>query len=448
MGKTGIIISREYFSRVRKPSFWVMSFLPPVLFVGLMGLVLWIALTDKSVSRVAVVNECPIYTEEDFKNTDYVVYDIVPMTQGEAKKMLHSSDYTAVLYIPENVLQTHVNLFYKKQPGILVQGTIKANLENVLYNFTLRQDSIDPQKVANARKAVKMVTQKIDEQGNQVQTNAEVNMVVGYVCAILIYMFIFLYGVQVMRGVIEEKVNRIVEVIVSSVKPFQLMMGKIIGIAMVGLTQLLLWVVLSFVLFGIVQATVFKDLATDMKKIQPTETHIKMGANVTDMDLTKKTAKPGEEFNPNDVYAAVMNQNFPLIIGCFIFYFLFGYLLYGSLFAAVGSAVDSETDTQQFMLPLSLPLVIGFFAAQLIMQDPESQLGFWLSIVPFTSPVVMMVRVPFGVPVWELALSMGVLIITFIFMTWLAGRIYRTGILLYGKKASWRELGKWLFYKG
>jgi ABC-2 type transport system permease protein len=244
-----------------------------------------------------------------------------------------------------------------------------------------------------------------------------------------------------MRGVIEEKTSRIVEVIISSVKPFQLMMGKIVGIAMVGLTQFVLWVVLTAILAGIGQATILKDFA-DLKNPALQQNTVPNMPNQVNPQQNINYSEAAELFKD------IQSINFAQILFAFLFYFLGGYLLYSALFAAVGSAVDSEADTQQFMMPITMPLVISFIAAQFIMQNPEGQLAFWFSIIPFTSPVVMMVRLPFGVPIWEFALSMGLLIVTFIFMTWLAGKIYRTGILMYGKKVSYKELWKWLRYSG
>src|ERR1035437_6988260 len=267
-------------------------------------------------------------------------------------------------------------------------------------------------------------------------------MAIGFGAGILIYLFIFLYGVQVMRGVIEEKTSRIVEVIISSVKPFQLMMGKIVGIAMVGLTQFVLWVTLTTILYGIGQATFLKDFS-DIKNSALQQNVIPSMPN--QVKIQQQNINYSEA---GEMIRGLQNINFVQILFAFLFYFLGGYLLYSALFAAVGSAVDSESDTQQFMMPITIPLVISFVAAQFIMQNPEGPLAFWLSIIPFTSPVVMMVRLPFGVPLWEFALSMALLVITFIFMTWLAGKIYRTGILMYGKKVSYKELWKWLRYSG
>jgi ABC-2 type transport system permease protein len=248
-----------------------------------------------------------------------------------------------------------------------------------------------------------------------------------------------------MRGVIEEKTNRIVEVIVSSVKPFQLMLGKIIGVALVGLTQFVLWIVLTLVISTAVNTFLFKDQIADTMK------HNSQIEKVMKDDLTAGVDKMEKINSPNEVIDLFNNFNtinISKILVCFAFYFLFGYLLYAALFAAVGSAVDSEADTQQFILPVTIPLIASFIIAQSVVTDPDSSMAQFFSIFPLTSPIVMMVRLPFDVPAWELALSMVSLIVGFLFFTWLAGKIYRTGILMYGKKTSWKELGKWLFYKG
>jgi ABC-2 type transport system permease protein len=243
----------------------------------------------------------------------------------------------------------------------------------------------------------------------------------------------------------EEKTNRIVEVIVSSVKPFQLLMGKIIGVAMVGLTQFLLWVILSLTITGILNATVFKDMVAEAKFHQEQVKEIeKKGIEFSKKEL-KPLKQPMELFKEREALAKI---DFGKILFCFGFYFLAGYLLFGAMYAAIGSAVDAETDTQQFMLPVTLPIIVSFIFAQYVAMNPHSTLSVWLSIIPFTSPVTMMVRIPFDPPAWQLAISMISLVIGFLFTTWLASRIYRTGILMYGKKVSWREIGKWLFYKG
>jgi ABC-2 type transport system permease protein len=260
------------------------------------------------------------------------------------------------------------------------------------------------------------------------------------------YMLVFMFGSQVMRGVIEEKTSRVVEVIVSSVKPVQLMMGKIVGIALVGLTQFMIWVFLTIAIVGVLKSTVLKK--TDMTE---------MTQNVSKSLMTEgqqtAVATRSAEINPglaefSKLFDSAMNQPWGLIIVSFIFYFITGYLLYASIFAAIGSAVDNETETQQFMLPVTIPIILALMVAMGTMQNPESSLSFWCSMIPLTSPIVMVARIPFGVPYWQLAVSMFLMVITFIAFVWMAAKVYRTGILMYGKKTSWKEMWKWLRYSG
>jgi ABC-2 type transport system permease protein len=255
---------------------------------------------------------------------------------------------------------------------------------------------------------------------------------VGFAAAILIYMSLFIYGIQVMRGIIEEKTSRIVEVIISSVKPFQLMMGKIIGIGLVGLTQFLLWIILSVGLMSVASTILFKDQAEQVK---------------SEIPMADPSAAVAQKAPGSDILKAVQTIEWTYILPVFIVFFLGGYMLYSALFAAVGSAVETDTETQQFMLPITLPLLFTYIMSfSFIVNNPDSSLSFWLSIIPFTSPIAMMVRLPFGVPNWELALSIVLLIGGFLFTTWIASRIYRVGILMYGKKVSFKELGKWFMY--
>jgi ABC-2 type transport system permease protein len=268
-------------------------------------------------------------------------------------------------------------------------------------------------------------------------------MVLGLFSGILIYFFIFMFGSQVMRGVIEEKTSRIIEVIISSVKPFELMMGKIVGVAMVGLTQFLLWVILTTTLVTIITSS----FATKLSNKTPTEQIISSQLPPVNQEKSASiNSVKGKDEGVNEVLDAINSIDFPVMIGSFLFYFLFGYLLYAALFAAIGSAVDSEADTQQFMLPITIPLIFAIIMAQYVMQEPQGPMAFWLSIFPLTSPVIMMIRIPFGVPYLDLALSVGLLLLTFLGTTWLAAKIYRTGILMYGKKVSYKELWKWLRY--
>ncbi len=312
----------------------------------------------------------------------------------------------------------------------------------------LQTDKQEPISVDDLLRSIKtsvdINTLKIGEDGKESKSYTEINMVLGMFSGILIYFFIFMFGSQVMRGVIEEKTSRIVEVIISSVKPFQLMMGKIIGVGLVGLTQFLLWVVLTFAIVTIVTSTMSPKAAGK----SATEQLIKQNQTINPgmAEAIPVQSKSGTD-EMGGVMEAINSVNFPVMIGSFLFFFLFGYLLYAALFAAIGGAVDSEADTQQFMLPITIPLILSIVMAQFIIRDPDGPVSFWFSIFPLTSPVVMMIRIPFGVPYLEVILSMVLLLFGFLATTWLAAKIYRTGILMYGKKVNYKELWKWVRYK-
>jgi ABC-2 type transport system permease protein len=302
---------------------------------------------------------------------------------------------------------------------------MEDQLEQKAYEQKLRLEGVDPEVVKRAETNARLSSVLIGEEGEEENSAREFKMILGLFAGYLIYMFVFLYATQIMRGVIEEKTSRIVEVIISSVKPMQLMLGKIIGIAGVGFLQFVIWVGLTAALYVGLSATLLADAFNP-------ET------------IAQMQAQPEAGGMATEVLSALQSINYPLVLTSFLFYFIGGYLLYGALFAAVGSAVDAESDTQQFMLPLTLPLILALLVSMRIMESPDSPLAFWFSIIPFTSPVVMMVRIPFGVPMWELGLSMVLLVVGFLGTTWLASRIYRIGILSYGKKASFKDLWKWL----
>jgi ABC-2 type transport system permease protein len=430
-----------------------MTILGPILMAAILIAPIYLAMNEKSVQRIEVIDDSKIFHEHPIPSTPNIKVDLSNKTLAEAKATLFETDYTAILWIPDKFGQGSngysIAFFYKKMPGLHVQTHIKTYIEQTIIDLKLIDNAINKDVLHNIESSSKVIvtTAKQAESGKDVETNTSLNMAIGFGGGILIYIFIFLYGVQVMRGVIEEKTNRIIEVIISSVKPFQLMMGKIVGIALVGLTQFLLWIVLTTALFTVASATLLKDVTKDYtaKQAQGEEVY-KKGADMQALQAAGSAVNsPAEMIGWMEDLKKI---DFTDIFLCFAFYFLAGYLLYSALFAAMGAAVDNEADTQQFMLPVTIPLIFSFGIAQAVIQDPESPVAFWFSMIPLTSPVVMMVRLPFGVPPWELALSMSLLVVGFIFTTWLAGRIYRTGILMYGKKISYRELWKWLFYKG
>lgn len=446
MNKLFLIIQREYFSRVKKKTFLLMTILGPLLMAGVMIVPVWLAMRDKTEHQVIVLDHSGLFVDK-MPNTKTIKFTYVNESLKSAKEKLKDGPFDLIMEVPMEIIN-HAEatpiLYYNKQPGISTEQYITNTMENILFDYRLQGDSIDVLKIDKARRPVKMLTIKVTENGVDEKTNTEVNMIVGYVCAIIIYMMIFLYGAQVMRGVIEEKTNRIVEVIVSSVKPFQLMLGKIIGVALVGLTQFILWIFLTIAISSFVNGVILKDQISDTMKRNEQMQKVMKNDILAGVDKMEKVESPNEVV---DMINNFSNLDLSKVVICFAFYFLFGYLLYAALFAAIGSAVDSEADTQQFMMPVTIPLIFSFVIAQSIVAEPDSGMAQFFSIFPLTSPIVMMVRLPFDVPMWELIASMVSLVVGFIFFTWLAGKIYRTGILMYGKKVTWKELGKWLFYK-
>lgn len=444
MSTISLIIKREYLTRVRKKSFIIMTILGPILMASVFVVPFLIAKYDQpEVSKIQVIDESGIFKDK-LPESENLIFDPDTLSLAVAKTIFDSEKHTAILYIPSNVMEDtkSVMLFSAKQPNINLVSSIESTIQKELENRKLQSHGINQQTLDQIKTKVKINTRTLTDKGEE-ETNAGMNTAAGLIGGLLIYMFIFLYGAQVMRGVIEEKTNRIVEVIISSVRPFQLMMGKIIGIALVGLTQFLLWIILTMSISSFVTGFFMdkKQMTEQMMKRQTP-----MGTPLPEGVEDGAIQQSSDEVTA-DVFGSMQSLNFPLLIGAFVFYFLGGYLLYGALFAAIGAAVDGESDTQQFMLPITIPLILSFVVAQSVLQNPESSVAFWFSMIPFTSPVVMMVRMPFNVPDWQLALSMALLVLGFIGTTWVAGRIYRTGILMYGKKVNWRELGKWLFYK-
>ena len=420
MRKIWLIIKREYLVRVRKKSFIVMTIVGPLLMAALIILPVYLANESQEIRAIAIEEDGFEFSDQ-LEDTEFLHFSKIPNHEASLLKTnFEESSYYALLHIE----QENFTLYSNQQISLSVSNSVKSQLEKIIEHQKLRDAGIDLTILTDAESTVQIVTKIISEDGNTSNSQAEASMGIGFICGILIYMFIFMYGTMVMRGVIEEKTSRIVEVIISSVKPFQLMMGKILGVALVGLTQFVLWILLTFVLATIAEFA-FMDVSS----------------------MTTELNSEQQSIFLSEIINLTEGINLLQIFISFIFYFLAGYLMYSALFAAVGSAVDAEADTQQFVLPITIPLLLSFILIQPIMENPDGPLAFWMSIIPFTSPVIMMVRLPFGVANWELALSVGILIFSFILTTWLAGKIYRTGILMYGKKASYKELWKWLTYK-
>ncbi|MDD2564232.1 MAG: ABC transporter permease [Salinivirgaceae bacterium] len=371
----------------------------------------------------------------DDASTKFVYVD---MSFEQTKQTLNDEIYHAVVFIPKNILSSQqIQVYSKKAVSMSLRSHIRTNIERAVENQKMVEVGISLEDMSRIKTKINTQTIRVTEEGDTKESRPEIAMIIGYISGFLIYFAIFMFGSLVMRGVIEEKSNRIVEVILSSVKPFQLLMGKIVGVGLVGLSQFLLWIVLTFAL---VQLAGTLLMPTNVDVMQQQAQEMLGSGSMQSIEPVIDDAS----FDMSIVFESLEAVNFPLIIGMFLFFFVGGFLLYGALFAAVGSAVDNEADTQQFMIPITIPLIIALVAMLNVMQNPESQLAYWLSIIPFTSPVVMMVRLPYGVPVFEIITSVVLLIGAFVFTTWLAAKIYKTGVLMYGSKVNWKDLWKWI----
>jgi ABC-2 type transport system permease protein len=451
MGKIGLIISREYTTRVRKKSFVIMTFLGPILFTGLMVAAIWVGTTDTNRHQVLVVDYAGFLTAYDstlnkhycripgqFRGSDLIGYDF--RNDRPDDEDFINGPYTLMIEFDEGISESKKgHLIYKKVPSVGVVQAVTRELENSIEMLKVTEElSLDYATYKRLKTPISLV--QIDIRNQDEASTKQEQATVGMIFSVIIFFFIFLYSAQVMRGVIEEKTNRIVEIIVSSVRPFQLMMGKIIGIGLVGLTQFFMWIGLSLLIMLIGQ------MVFETGMMSPSGLAGVNGA------MSDPVMQPDfyETLAQNEVFNVFLRINWPLMIVLFLFYFIGGYLLYGSLFAAIGAAVDNETDTQQFMTPVMLPLFFSYFVAIMSVQNPEGTAATIFSLVPFTAPPVMMVRIATGIQgtdLWQLLLSMTLLIGTIFLTVWFAGKIYRVGILMYGKKPSYKELWKWMFYR-
>lgn len=454
--KLFLIISREFQIRVKKRSFIVMTILTPLLFAALIvmpSLIMTLSSGNKG-QQVMIIDKSEL-CEPFFQSNDEFTYFFDNSADMESIKKNFPETLYAVVEIsePDSMMNVSVSTISKKQMNIDAKKQIERNVQKALeksklqkYNIT-NLDSI----LKDIRTEVAVKTYTITDSGEEKAGMVEIYMGIAYVLSFMIYMFIFMFGSMVMRGVIEEKTTRIVEVIVSSVKPFQLMLGKILGVGSVALLQFLIWIVLTAgIIFG-AQAIMGTEKLAKSNEIVQQMTAAQSAGDVLNNGASAGAAEAiaavqAQSTPMDDIMAALANVPVFRILTAFILYFLLGYLLYAALFSAVGSAVDNEADTQQLILPVTLPLIFGLFIMIHTFQYPDSSLSFWGLMIPFTSPMVMMARVPFGVPAWELALSLALLVGTFIFMTYVSSKIYRVGILMYGKKANWKDLIKWLKY--
>lgn len=439
MNKIFLIIKREYLTRVRKRSFLVMTFLGPILMAAMIILPIYFThISEKTEQKVLVLDETGWFYQK-FKDQDNLHFTYTEEALNDAKvQALKNKEL--LLYIPLTHLNIPVNaeLFSSNQSSMTVRAYIKMLMKQVVEEKKLLAQGINPEDIKSARVDINIVDIKVGENGSEEKVNTDFEVLLAVFSGILIYMFIFMFGSQVLRGVMEEKSNRIVEVIISSVKPFQLMMGKIVGIALVGLTQFLLWILFTFLLVGVFQGVFGGSMTSELHQGM-------VGGSAAVQNLESSLSGQGH-MAAQQVSNILSQIDFGVMIGSFLFYFLFGYLMYASMFAGIGGAIDHDADVQQFMLPISAPLIFSVALTGVIANQPGGPLAFWLSMFPLTSPVIMMIRIPFGVPFWQVGVSALLLVASFLVSTFVAGKIYRIGILVYGKKITYRQLWKWLRY--
>lgn len=395
-----------------------MTIITPFIMSVIFVLPILISQNDESSRSLAIIDENSL-VDNFFDDSKNIEFDTFNNSQSYSAAFL--DQYDAILVVPKSLDQTF-EIHSSQQISLSLQQDITNVLEKNITLINLKKNGINPNLINQSEAKINLQTKLIDSNGKEILSSSKLSLVIAMLSGFLIYFFIFMYGAMVMRGVIEEKTNRIIEVMISSVKPFQLMIGKIIGIALVGLTQFFFWLIIAAI--GISLAPFLMESSSLIQN---------------EINTVNSPINSLEIFNNLPIYSLVFG---------FVFYFIAGYFLYGSLFASVGAAVDHETDSQQFMLPLTLPLILSFIMIQPIIDNPHGDLAYWFSMIPFTSPIIMMVRIPFGVPIFELALSMTILVIGIVSSIWLSSKIYRVGILMYGKKPSYKEVWKWIKYKG
>ena len=402
-----------------------MTLLTPLFMIGVFVVPILVAVTSEDKTTIAIIDNNKI---NEFRLTSNLnlEYTYLNELNLEQHKTTLIETYDFLLYIPEidsiQQIESSIEVYSINQMSLSIKQNVENQIDKKLTNIYLLQSGINPDQIIKSQSKSRIKTYVVDEKGENTKGNSEASFGIGLVGGFLIYIFIFMYGTMVMKSVIEEKTNRIVEIIISSVKPFELMLGKIISVALVGLSQFAMWIILGFVFLLIANSLIPSDI------------------DVTNLNTNEAVLS-------SEIGSSLMALPIKSLIFVFLIYFLGGYLLYGSLFAAIGSASDQETDSQQFIFPITIPLIVSFVLVQVVIDNPHGGLAYWLSMIPFTSPIIMIARIPFGVPLHELLLSISLLIGGFLLTTWVAAKIYRVGILMYGKKISYKELWKWLKYK-
>ena len=438
MNHLSLIIKREYLTKVKNKSFIVMTILSPIIMIALISLVAYLSQLNNDKQRtIAILDETGLL-QDTFKSGEKTTYNVFEsMSLKDAKELVKQTESYGLLHIGkiDNIdsISNQVKFYSEESPSLSVISGLESKIEKKIEHLKLQQKGVDVDMIEATKTNINIVQESYEGQKTS-KIDSVIKLVFGGAAGYLLFMFIIIYGNMIMRSVIEEKTSRIIEVIISSVKPMQLMLGKIIGTSLAGITQFVIWIILGGILMFVVSAI----FGIDMAQMQT--------ANQQEV-LQQAMNNPDANMKVQELLNAFYNLPITNLIIAFVLFFIGGYLLYSSLYAAIGAAVDNETDTQQFMLPILMPLIlavyIGFFT---VIEDPHGSVSTVFSFIPFTSPVVMLMRIPFGVPLWQQLVSLLLLIGTFIFTVWFAAKIYRVGILMYGKKPSYKELIKWIKY--
>lgn len=437
MNHLPLIIKREYLTKVKNKSFIIMTFLSPLIMIALIAVVAYLSQLNNDKKRTITVLDESGFLKDVFQNTDNTTYNnLEDFNLEEAIKLVKETEGYGLLHVVKvdslNEVSKNIKFYSEETPSLTLISSIESKIERHLRDKKLQKDGVTLAQIEAAKTNVDIAQESFDGQKSSKLDNV-IKLAFGGIAGYLLFMFIIIYGNMIMRSVIEEKTSRIIEVIISSVKPIQLMMGKIIGTSLAGVTQFAIWVILGGVLMVVVSAIFGIDLAQ---------------ASAPQQELMNQAMQAeGAQAIAENLINGINNLPVLNLVIAFVFFFIGGYLLYSSLYAAIGAAVDNETDTQQFMLPILMPLILAVYVGVFtVIEDPHGTVSTVFSFIPFTSPVVMLMRIPFGVPLWQQGLSLLLLIGTFIFAVWFAAKIYRVGILMYGKKPTYKELFKWLKY--
>lgn len=437
MNHLPLIIKREYLNKVRNKSFIVMTFLSPMIMIALVAVVAYLSQINNDKKRtISILDETGVVGEV-FENTENTTYTLISDTGFEtAKELVKAKKDFGLLYVKKSSdtlnLVESVNFYSDESPSVSIISNLERKIEKRLSDIKLQNDGVDIAQIRASKTTVNIAQETFGGEKTS-KIDSYLKLAFGGAAGYLLFMFIIIYGNMIMRSVIEEKTSRIIEVIISSVKPIQLMLGKIIGTSLAGITQFLIWLILGGVLLFLVSAI----FGIDLMQIQSPQ-----------QDMINQAMASSDAQNiAQDLITGFVNLPILNLCVAFLFFFIGGYLLYSSFYAAIGAAVDNETDTQQFMMPIIMPLVLAVYVGVFtVIEDPHGTVSTIFSFIPLTSPVVMLMRIPFGVPIWQQLLSFAILVFTFIFTVWFAAKIYRVGILMYGKKPTYKELFKWLKY--